>query len=230
VVDVATDVADALRRLAGTLSPSAWNLDAIQRTVAAQRDRLRSTSGILTPDAVVRIASSVVPDARVTVDAGAHMFAATLLWPADAPNDLLISNGLSTMAFAVPAAIGAALADRARPVVALTGDGGLMMCVGELSTLARERLDVLIIVFDDRRLSLIDIKQRQRRFADAGVGVGPIAWDEVARGFGLASDVARTEPELDAALRAARERGGPALVDAHVDPSGYREILRLVRG
>ena len=45
----------------------------------------------------------------MTVDAGAHMFPATMLWPVREPNGMLISNGLSTMGFALPAAIGAAL-------------------------------------------------------------------------------------------------------------------------
>ena len=89
--------------------------------------------------------------ARVTVDAGAHMFPATMLWPVGEPNQMLISNGLSTMGFALPAAIGAALLDRDRPVVALTGDGGLLMCAGELLTAARERLPITVVVFDDRR-------------------------------------------------------------------------------
>ena len=73
---------------------------------------------------------------------------------------MLISNGLSTMGFALPAAIGAALLDRDRPVVALTGDGGLLMCVGELLTAARESLRIIVIVFSDASLSLIEIKQQ----------------------------------------------------------------------
>ena len=88
---------------------------------------------------------------------------------------MLISNGLSTMGFALPAAIGAALADREgapgaihdhdAPVVALTGDGGLLMCAGELLTAVRERLRIVVIVFADASLSLIDIKQQQRGHA-----------------------------------------------------------------
>jgi len=53
-----------------------------------------------------------------------------LIVPISSPNGMLVSNGLSTMGFALPAAIGAALLDRERPVVALTGDGGLLMCAG----------------------------------------------------------------------------------------------------
>ena len=99
----------------------------------------------------------------MTVDAGAHMFPATTLWPVTEPNGMLISNGLSTMGFALPAAIGAALLDRERPVVALTGDGGLLMCAGELLTAVREKLRIITIVFSDASLSLIEIKQQARR-------------------------------------------------------------------
>ena len=156
------------------LPPSAWDLDAVHRTLVAQRQRVCPRGR--RPRA--RIASCRSPptppraQARVTVDAGAHMFPATMLWPVAEPNGMLISNGLSTMGFALPAAIGAALADRRgarrdsrsrRPVVALTGDGGLLMCAGELLTAVRERLRVIVIVFSDASLSLIDIKQRQRQ-------------------------------------------------------------------
>ena len=68
----------------------------------------------LTAQRVVELAAArLAPLAgRVTVDAGAHMFPATMLWPVSEPNGMLISNGLSTMGFALPAAIGAALLDR----------------------------------------------------------------------------------------------------------------------
>ena len=101
------------------------------RTSQRQRAAIAVPAPGLTAQRVVEIAASqLAPAFRVTVDAGAHMFPATVLWPADDPNGLLISNGLSTMGFALPAAIGAALAERGRRVVVLTGDGGLLMCGG----------------------------------------------------------------------------------------------------
>src|SRR5581483_8012030 len=114
------------------LATSTWDLAALQKTIASQREKLSVRSAGLQPDRVIALASEAMPNARVTVDAGAHMFPATLLWPVAEPGDFLISNGLSTMGFAVPAAVGAALVDRDRIVVALTGDGGLLMCLGEL--------------------------------------------------------------------------------------------------
>ena len=238
IVEVGGDVPAGLRRVADALAPSDWDFDALQRTMQRQRFQLASTAGAespsardaLTPDRVVRLASTAFPSARVTVDAGAHMFPATLLWPVEEPGGMLISNGLSTMGFALPAAVGAALIEPSRPVVALTGDGGLLMCAGELATVAREALRVTIVVFDDRSLSLIDVKQRHRRFARDGVGVEGVAWDALARAFGLTAFAAATAPDLEAALAAARSADGPALIDARIDPAPYPEMLRLIRG
>ena len=99
---------------------------------------------------------------------------------------MLISNGLSTMGFALPAAIGAALVDRDRPVVALTGDGGLLMCAGELLTAVREKLRIITIVFSDASLSLIEIKQQARRLEPSGVALGAVDWPALAGSFGVA--------------------------------------------
>src|SRR5439155_22079700 len=150
---------------------------------------------------VVRVAAArLAPSARVTVDAGAHMFPATTFWPVCRPADMLISNGLSTMGFAVPAAIGAALVDRNRPVVALTGDGGLLMCAAELLTAVREGLHIVVIVFSDGSLSLIEVKQQQRHFEAAGVALGTIGWPALAASFGAAASCASSEAELQRCL------------------------------
>ncbi len=185
-------------------------------------------------------ADAAATRARVTVDAGAHMFPATMLWPISEPNGMLISNGLSTMGFALPAAIGAALAGREGapgaihehddPVVALTGDGGLLMCAAELLTAVRERLRVITIVFSDASLSLIEIKQQQRAHAPSGVALGDVAWCALAESFGVAAHFAATEAELERALARALEHRGPSLIEARIDPATYPDTLRAVRG
>src|SRR6185436_3594807 len=97
---------------------------------------------------VVELTADVYPRARITVDAGAFMLPVMSLWRAAEPCDVLISNGLCSMGFALPAAIGASLLDRERQVLAFTGDGGLLMCLAELRTAAREGLPVRVVVFD----------------------------------------------------------------------------------
>jgi acetolactate synthase-1/2/3 large subunit len=143
---------------------------------------------------------------------------------------MLISNGLSTMGFALPAAIGAALVDRPRPVVALTGDGGLLMCVGELMTAARERLRVMVIVFNDASLSLIEIKQQARKLSPAGVALAPIDWPALAASFGVAAFIAREPRELERAIDEALTAEGPSLIDARIDRSNYGDTIRAIRG
>jgi acetolactate synthase-1/2/3 large subunit len=226
-----TDVPAALERLDAVLEQSAWDLAAVGRSVRAQRDAICARSTSLTADRVVKIAAGSAPNiARVTVDAGAHMLPATMLWPASEPNQLLISNGLSTMGFALPAAIGAALLEPGHAIVALTGDGGLLMCLGELLTAVRENLHIITIVFNDRSLSLIDLKQRQRQYASAGVTLGEVEWTSIARGVGMRGHVATTEGELERALSQAIGWHGPSLIDARIDPSTYSETLRAIRG
>ncbi|HMD35017.1 MAG TPA: thiamine pyrophosphate-dependent enzyme, partial [Vicinamibacterales bacterium] len=135
-----------------------------------------------------------------------------------------------TMGFALPAAIGAALVDRDRPTIALTGDGGLLICAGELLTAVRERLPIVVVVFNDAALTLIDVKQQQRRMRRAGVATGDVAWASIAESVRMAAHVATTEAELEAATKTALGHRGPSLIDARIDPSTYPEMLRVIRG
>jgi acetolactate synthase-1/2/3 large subunit len=225
------DVSIVLAQIEQMLTASMWDLEHIQSVVRSQRTALRTVrDGALTPASAIETAARVCDGARVTVDAGAHMFPATTLWPIDRPNGMLISNGLSTMGFALPAAIGAATADRAHPVVALTGDGGLLMCAGELSTAARQRLRVVTVVLNDAALSLIAIKQQQRRLAPDGVALGPIRWSALADSVGVAGCTATDEPQLERALSAALAHDGPSLIDVRVDPASYGDVLEKIRG
>jgi acetolactate synthase I/II/III large subunit len=227
-----TDVPNAVHEIETRLASSAWNPDRICRDVDEQRRRIDVPADGLTSQRVVQIAAArlTAVAGRLTVDAGAHMFPATMLWPVSEPNGMLISNGLSTMGFALPAAIGAALVDRDRPVVALTGDGGLLMCVGELLTAVREKLRIITIVFSDASLSLIEIKQQARRLEPSGVALGTIDWPALAGSFGVRSWTATNEAELDRAAGAALAHAGPSLIEAKIDRSNYGATLRAVRG
>ena len=209
-----------------------WEARRVRELVEDQKRRLDVPGAGLTAQRVVEVAASrLAPLAgRVTVDAGAHMFPATTLWPVTEPNGMLISNGLSTMGFALPAAIGAALLDRERPVVALTGDGGLLMCVGELLTAVREGLRIITIVFSDASLSLIEIKQKARGLEPSGVTLGAIDWVGLALSFGAAAWSARDDAELNHAIGEALQWGGASLIEAKIDGSNYGATLRAVRG
>lgn len=186
----------------------------------------------LTPEQVVDFAFAHAKDgdARVTVDAGAHMFSAMAFWQARRGADVLISNGLASMAYALPAGIAASLASPGCQVIAFTGDGGLLMCIGELATAARVGAKLCIVVFNDSTLSLIQIKQQGRGMPREGIDWPRQDFAAIARGFGLAAWSASTADEYAAALDGALQVDGPTLIDVRVDPGGYLEQSKALRG
>jgi len=211
------------------------SLDWSAHTIAAARERQRAVvmhgDGKLTPGRAVAAIADVSRAARhVTVDSGALMFPALALLPANNPGAVLISNGLSTMGFAVPAAIGAALLAPADPVISVTGDGGALMCLGELFTAVREQLRVVVVVFADGDLSLIRIKQDRRGLAGDGVRIGHPDWPRLAAGLGLRSFQATEEAGLRRQVEEALAEPGPTLIEARIDASGYGRMLQTIRG
>jgi len=211
---------------------SEWSETEISQLVQAQRNamRPRNRDGQMCPQRVVEIAAEVYPNARITVDAGAHMFSVMSLWPAKDPGGVLISNGLSTMGFALPAAIGVSLLDSSQPTLAFTGDGGLLMCLGELRTAAREKLPLRIIVFDDGALSLIKIKQIKRGYRTDGVTIGDVSWETLATSMGVRGSTALTEEAVFASLRESATYPGPVLIAAKISDETYPETMRALRG
>jgi acetolactate synthase-1/2/3 large subunit len=158
------------------------------------------------------------------------MLAVMPLWEVAEPRRLLISSGLATMGFALPAAIAAALCAPGRPVVAFTGDGGLGMTLAEIETAVRLVLRIVMVVFNDAALSLIKIKQRPGQGGGDAVDYGPVSFAGAAGSMGAAAAAVRSEAELAAALAAALRRDGPTVIDARVDPAGYPLIMDLSRG
>ncbi|MES3002241.1 MAG: thiamine pyrophosphate-binding protein [Pseudomonadota bacterium] len=223
-----------LESLLPACNRSAWTLSGIAALRGGMADRLAYAGHGegLSPVAVVRRAMAIAEPRHpaFTVDAGAHMFSAMAFGRARAQGDALISNGLATMGFALPAGIARALHAPHAPTIVFTGDGGLMMCAGELATAAGSNANVCVIVFNDGALSLIALKQRNRGMAEAGVGWLRADFAAVATGFGLRAFTARSLAEYETALQAALASGGPCLIDVHVDPSGYREQAKALRG
>lgn len=186
------------------------------------------------PDRVVQLAAEVCQRVGVkpqfSIDAGAHMFSAAAFFPAERPGDVLISNGLATMAFALPAAIAAAVQDRSTPVICFTGDGGLMMCLGELCTAVEQNVKIIVIVFNDSSLSLIDVKQQSRSLETRGVRWQHHDFAAMMRVLGGLGATTTTEEAFVVAMHAALSHQGPSLIDVLIDPAGYPEQLKAMRG
>ncbi len=229
LVDSLPALVEGIRSLVST---STWS----QERITVHRDQFYAgleieTKNILSSGLVVKAAAAAFGNRpRLTVDAGAHMFSACAFWPSMAPRDILISNGLATMGFALPAALAAALHDPARGAIAMTGDGGLMMCLGELKTAAQMKANICVIVFNDGCLSLIDIKREERQISDLGLSWNRPDFSLVAQGFGFQTWRPENIDQLHNACAEAASQSGPRLIDAQVDPSGYLNQMKSLRG
>jgi acetolactate synthase-1/2/3 large subunit len=212
--------------------PPAAGRTAKTAAMAGLREAARAAPGLLSPQEVVAtVRAHTPPETIATVDAGAHMLVTMPLWEVDEPHRLLISSGLATMGYALPAAIAAALCAPGVPVVAFTGDGGLGMTLMEIETAVRLGLRIVVVVFNDATLSLIKIKQRpDGHGGPEAVGYRPTSFAAAATALGAAgvpvSDAAGLASEMAAALN----RDEPTVIDASIDPATYPAVMDLTRG
>lgn len=217
----------------GTL-PDGWDpgfARTERRRAIAQLLSARHTTG-LAPTTVVRTVRAAAPSGSLaTVDSGAHMLPVMELWHTDRPREILISSGLATMGFGLPAAIAAALAHPEQHTFCFVGDGGLGMALAELETVARLQLPITIIVFNDSTLSLIKVKQKSHGHGGAGaVDYRPTDFARIAEAHGIPGHRVATEAELDTAIKHSLSHEDPTLIDAIVDPAEYPSIMTAVRG
>jgi acetolactate synthase-1/2/3 large subunit len=231
-VSVTGDIAAAIAAIGNTLDASGWSGDELVR----YKDDLWAAAQVFTgdgisPAALVRAAIAALPaDSRITIDAGAHMLPVLHMWRCEEPNLSLISRGLSTMAFAIPAAIAASLTDPDRTTIAFTGDGGAMMCLGEFGTAIQSGAKPIVVVFNDSSLTLIGAKQRRRQLAAAGVDFSDTDFAKVAEGFGWHGRQVTQESDLAAAFAEALASDRPALIDVAINPDSYDELILAIRG
>ena len=179
-------------------------------------------TGRLNPtDVVDELRGALPPDAIATTDVGSHKLLMGQGWQSAHRDALLMSNGLSSMGFALPAAIAAALLRPGRPVVCTIGDGGLMMVHGELATAAALGLGLVVVVFNDGSLNRIELKQTQLGFPSLATRVAPTDIPALAEAMGCDGARADTAAGLAALLADTTGRTRPLVIDAHIDPTQY---------
>lgn len=225
-IRIAANTAAVTAALAAALERhKSWPEDEPRR-VRDQLDTQFATRAEWGPHAIVdAINEAAGADGLVTVDSGAHRILLSQKWVATRPLSLLQSAGFCTMAAALPLAIGAKVADPARRVFAVMGDGGLEMGIGELATLRDLGHPVTIIVFQDRSLALIALKQASAGLAAAGVALGETDFATIARGFGGHGICVETAADLRRELTAASNRNQFTLISCRFDADAYQNAF-----
>ena len=130
------------------------------------------------------------------------------------------SGMLATMGNGMPYAVGASMAYPGRQVVAVCGDGGFTMMMGEMATLVKYKLPVKVVIIKNNTLG--QIKWEQIVFEgnpEFGVDLQPIDFAGYARACGAGGFTLDRAEDAEAKVRQLMEHDGPALLEAVVDPN-----------
>jgi len=184
VGDVASSVSQlGLNRL--TDHPS-WSDDSIKQ-LKVTLDSSFAAGSDWGPSQLIHSAREICPrDTVATVDTGAHRILISQIWQCYAPHSLLQSTALCTMGCALPLATGYKMVNPDVPVVAFSGDAGLEMVLGDIATLRDSAVPIVIIVFVDESLALIEMKQRAMKYDNVGVdSEGSTDFVKIAEAFDI---------------------------------------------
>ncbi len=200
---------------------SGWSLDEVAAHRAAHEAVFAErTFGPASVVQAVQAAVDSVPGVVTTLDVGAHRITASHVWCCERPDTLLQSNGWASMGYGLPAALAAAA--HGRPAVALTGDMGLQMVLGELGTAREIGGTVVVVALLDASLSLIELKQERLGHPSEGVRFANPDLPRLAEAYGAHGVVVDSADSVRAAVADALHRGGLSLIGVRFDPAPYR--------
>lgn len=215
-VAIVGDARDGLERLLEALGPGPATATWEAARLAAWR---QATGERYTPEVAAFIDTlrrALPRDAIVVNDQTGVNYWMEWKFPVLAPRTFLYPVGSAVLGYAVPAAIGARIANPERPVVAVVGDGGFMFSVHELATAVKYRLPVVFIVMNDDRYGAIRWLQERMfgRWGEADL-VNP-DFPALARAFGARGERLPGVQTLPVALEAALAADRPTVLELNL--------------
>lgn len=174
------------------------------------------------PAAIVDVARRILPEDTVaSVDSGAHRILLSQTWRCYEPRGLMQSSGLCTMGCSLPLGIGAKLASPSRPVAVFTGDACLEMTLGEFATARDVNTPIIVFVFADESLSLIEIKQRANDQPNLGVDFASTDFSAVGRALGGRGFDVHSREQLEDAIRESLIADRFCVISCHIPRKSY---------
>ncbi|OYU71082.1 MAG: acetolactate synthase large subunit [Alphaproteobacteria bacterium PA2] len=212
------DAALGLQALADALgAPATGPVQPLRRPEAAP-------TGGLTPQACGQSIARHLPEGAIICDdavtSGGGVAVPCLT---AAPHEVLALTG-GAIGIALPMSIGAAVAKPDQKVVALSGDGAGMYTVQALWTLAREKLDVTVVVFANHSYRILNIEMGRTGSGNPGpsasklldLGDPKIDWVAMAKGMGVDAVRCETAEQFEAAFARAMKEPGPKFIEAAI--------------
>ncbi|OGA19706.1 MAG: thiamine monophosphate synthase [Betaproteobacteria bacterium RIFCSPLOWO2_02_FULL_63_19] len=226
-VSILGDAGAALGLLAQKVKPrQVCSADALTRT---KQWAEQEVDKVIPQNAYIRAMRRALPETGIFVNELTQVgYLARVAWPVSAPRTYIGPGYQGTLGYGYPTAIGAAIAAKGRPVLAISGDGGLGWNMQELATARKYELPVILVVFNDGYFGNVRALQRRQFGAEIGVELKNPDFEHLARAFDLAFQRAESPETLGEAIARGVARGGPTLIEAPVGemPSPW-PLLRL---
>ena len=158
----------------------------------------------------------------VTVDSGNNTGFPPVYHDLDRGGRMLANGNFGTMGYALPAALGASIADSSRPSVCYIGDGAFLQVIQDIETAVRFDLPVLIVVYNDESYGIIRHRQNLDFERSTAAEYESADFAAIARGFGADAVTVRDLDDLDAIEEYLADPDGPLVVDARTNPAVSR--------
>ena len=170
------------------------------------------------PQYLTKIVSDLAADDAIfSCDVGTPTLWAARYLRMNGKRRLLGSFNHGTMANALPQAIGAQFSKPERQIIALSGDGGLSMLMGDLLTLHQHKLPVKVVVFNNSALSFVELEMKAAGYLETGTHLDNPNFAEVAQAMGIEGIRVEDPADLESALLQAFKHNGPSLIDVVVN-------------
>ncbi|MBX2946435.1 MAG: biosynthetic-type acetolactate synthase large subunit [Cyclobacteriaceae bacterium] len=176
------------------------------------------TESLKMSEVVFELAEQTKGEAILVTDVGQHQMVVSRYYPFKHPRTNVTSGGAGTMGFALPAAIGAALAQPEKQVVAIIGDGGFQMTVQELGTIMQYNIPVKIVILNNNFLGMV--RQWQQLFFESRYSFTELEnpdFVKLSEAYRIPALKVEQRPRLNAAIHNLLNIPGPFLLEVVVE-------------
>lgn len=215
VMDLVGNIGGILDRLSEIVEkkPEPEGHDLIRRRRLEEMESIPNEYERLPRKVMTTLTKDLPADSVVICDVGLHKVWFSRWFQPKKPGETIVYNGFASMGGSLPGAIAAKLAKPDHPVFVITGDGGFLMNVQELETAKRLGTGITVVVFNDRRFSLIEQKQIFESLAVTSISFTNPDFKMLAESFGAKHYLAATEDEVDAYLKETMNGDGLNIIE-----------------
>lgn len=233
-LNVVGDIETSIKHICDHISPQAhWDFDfykLIKEDVDSHLTKyFEDTRFPMLPQRLVNnLRNALDDDDIITLDNGIYKIWFARNYKCYSPNSLLLDNALASMGAGLPSALLAKLINPNKKVVSVCGDGGFMMNSQELETAVRNKLDMVVIILNDRSYGMIKWKQKDMGFDDYGLDFDNPDFVKYADSYGANGHRPESDEDFRKILDECLSTKGVHVIDLPVDYSMNHSILNVL--